>query len=116
VNPRLKLTVLDDVKRNQFGIKTLFFLMIVTAFSLALCQHLASVSDEVFVLSLVFSIISAFFGLAMIGVSIFFAVYIAMTDHYPPLRRSNFEQCYHMLVFGLIAIAPLMLLLAASFA
>lgn len=102
------------MKTNQFGIKSLFVLMVATAFTIVICQSLAGMSEEVFVLSLVMSSVSALIGVAMLGLSILFACGIAVSDVNPRLRKINLWQCFHMFVMGLVALGPSVLLLAAA--
>ena len=85
--------------------------MVATAFVIVLCQFLAGVSDDVYVVSFIISGVSALVGIAMIGLSILFAFCIAIADDFAPLRESNLRQCLHMFVMGLFALGPSVLLI-----
>jgi len=104
------------MKKNQFGLKSLFFLMVLTAFAIVICQFLAGLSEEVFVVSLVMSSVSALVGIAMVGLSLLFAFCIAVTDEYAPLRKSNLRQCCHMFLMGMAGLGPLLLMIAIAIA
>ena len=100
--------------KNQFSIRALFFLMVVVSFSIVICQSLAGLSEEVFVVSLLVSAVSALVGFAMVGLSILFAFGIAITEEFAPLKKRNLRQCFHMFVMGVVAVGPSLLLIAVA--
>jgi hypothetical protein len=97
--------------RYQFGIRTLFFLTVLTAFTIVMTQFLLVQSDLTFVFSLIFSGVSATVGVAMIALAALFAICIAATQKFDPLRKSNLRQCLDMVVMGLIAMGPALIFL-----
>lgn len=99
------------LNRKQFGLKSLFALTVAAAFTIVIWQFLAGVSEDVLIVTLVMAVVSALVGVAMIGLSILFAIGIAVTDETAPLRKSNLWQCFHMFVMGLVAMGPSMLMI-----
>lgn len=94
------------MQRYQFGIRTLFFLMVLTAFTVVMTQFLITHSDLTFVFSLIISVLSAAVGIAMIALAALFAMCIVATDEFAALRKSNLRQCADMAIIGLIAVCP----------
>lgn len=100
--------------KYQFGIRTLLILLSVTAFSIVIIEHLADHKEEALVYSLIVSLVSATVGVAMLGLSGLFAFCIAITQENANMKAENLNQCFHMLIFGVVALGPICLLVALS--
>jgi len=101
-------------KKNQFGIRTLLFLLTLTAFSLVIAEHLSKHSDETFAVSLIVALVLTAVGVTVSGLSVIFAFCIFITEENENIKSQNLKQCFQMLIFGVLALGPIGLLVVLA--
>lgn len=93
----------------QFGIRTLFLLICVTAFALVTFDFLGKRPDESFIYSFVFAVVSAMVGMGVIALSVLFAIGVVTTETNAEIKKNNLSECFHLLILGLFGVGPLLL-------
>ena len=102
------------MNRSQFGIRTLLSLIALSAFALVVIEFLSKHPDESAFYSLIFAVISAMVGVAMIVLAMLFAVGVLTLDRNAPNQKSKLTECFHMLLFGCFGVGPLILFILVT--
>ena len=97
-------------RKKQFNIRTLFLATAAVAFAIVIGQFLWLHQIATLLLLVLLSFAAAAIGMTMSGTGILFAFAILISEDCPKTRQFNLRQCRQMILYGLIGIAPFVLL------